>query len=146
CGYNMGDYFGHWLEMGHQTQKHLLPKIFHVNWFRKSESGKFLWPGFGDNSRILKWIFERTEGEGKADKTPIGYVPAKDGLDLTGLNLSPEVLEDLLHVDPSEWIPEVIKMRTYFSQFGDKLPSGIADQQNQLESRLQACQPSSSSS
>lgn len=136
CGYNMGDYFGHWLSIGKQTTANKLPKIFSVNWFRKSPEGKFLWPGFGENIRVLKWIFERTEGVGKAEKSPIGYLPAEGALDLSGLQLPAENARTLFQIDPSAWLKEVQGMRSYLSQFGEKLPQGIIDQLDQLEMRL----------
>lgn len=136
CGYNMGDYFGHWLSIGKKTASEKLPKIFSVNWFRKSPEGKFLWPGFGENARVLKWIFERTEGIGKAEKSPIGYIPASGALDLSGLQLSKENMQILFHIDCAEWLKEVQGMREYLSQFKDRLPQGIIDQLDQLEKRL----------
>ena len=104
CGYHMGDYFQHWLDMGRAIPHP--PKIFHVNWFRKGADGKFLWPGFGDNVRVLKWILERVEGKGQAAETPIGFVPTRDALTLDGLNISPETMEELLRVDPADWQKE----------------------------------------
>jgi phosphoenolpyruvate carboxykinase (GTP) len=136
CGYNMGDYFGHWLSIGNKAASEKLPKIFSVNWFRKSPEGKFLWPGFGENARVLKWIFERTEGTGKAEKSPIGYIPAPGALDLSGLQLSKENERVLFHIDCAEWLKEVQGMREYLSQFKDRLPQGIIDQLDQLEKRL----------
>lgn len=131
CGYNMGDYFGHWLEMGQKIKK--LPKIYTVNWFRKDATGNFVWPGFGDNIRVLKWIFERTEGEGEADTSPIGNVPAKGALDLSGLEVDEEAL---FAIDNNEWKKEVEEMRHYLAQFGARLPQGITDQLDQLEKRV----------
>ncbi len=101
CGYNMADYFQHWLDMGRRIPHP--PKIFHVNWFRKNADGKFLWPGFGENARVLKWILERVEGKGKAVESPIGWVPTRDALTLDGLNISEKTMEELLRVDPSDW-------------------------------------------
>lgn len=136
CGYNMGDYFGHWLEMGKKSKK--LPKIYFVNWFRKSEKGDFLWPGFGDNIRVLKWIFERTEGVDHATKSPIGYLPKKDALDLSGLTLSAEAQAALFSVDRASWLRGVEEMRSYLASFKARLPQGITDQLDQLEQRLRA--------
>jgi len=138
CGYNMADYFGHWLEMGHQTQHHLLPKIFHVNWFRKSDSGKFLWPGFGENIRVLKWICERIDGNGKADETPIGFVPQKGALDLSGISVDEEAMEELLKVDRESYLREAEELESYFFIFGNRLPQGIRDELNALKNRLLA--------
>ena len=100
CGYNMADYFGHWLEMG--TKLKNPPKIFHVNWFRKGANGKFLWPGYGENVRVLKWMLDRIEGRAAATETPIGYVPTPGSLTLDGLNISRDTLEELLRVDPAD--------------------------------------------
>src|SRR5437764_4549339 len=107
CGYNMADYLGHWLSIGKATDADKLPKIFYVNWFRKDSEGKFLWPGFGDNSRVLEWVFQRVNGKGGAAQTPIGFVPTADDLDLDGLDLSAEAVAELLKVDPDEWRAEV---------------------------------------
>jgi len=137
CGYNMGDYFGHWLSMQEHTSTDKLPKIFSVNWFRKSETGDFLWPGFGENMRIIKWIFERTEGKNHSEKTAIGWIPQKEALDLSGLELSQKALEKLLEVDSKQWQLEVKEMETYLSQFGQKLPAGIETQLKELKQRLQ---------
>ncbi len=137
CGYNMGDYFGHWLKIGAQARQNKLPHIFYVNWFRKGPSGEWLWPGFGENSRVLKWIFERSSGEGKATKTPIGYLPSEDALDLTGLQLTKENLRALLQVDVEKWKKEVVELREYFKLFGSHLPPGISEELNALEQRLQ---------
>ncbi|NGX39923.1 MAG: Phosphoenolpyruvate carboxykinase [GTP] [Chlamydiae bacterium] len=134
CGYNMGDYFGHWLEMGHQTEPSKLPKIFHVNWFRKSEEGKFLWPGFGENIRVLKWIFERCSGKGKAKETPIGYVP--EDLDLSGLDLSSDAMQELFEIDAESYLREVEELESYFFIFGKTLPQGIRDELDGLKNRL----------
>ncbi len=134
CGYNMGDYFGHWLEMGAKIPKP--PKVFHVNWFRKDAKGKFLWPGYGENLRVLEWILSRTNGTGKAQKTPIGYVPAKDALDLTGLNLPAGALDELLAVKPEEWTAELDGVKSFFDQFGARLPAELNRQLDALRERL----------
>jgi phosphoenolpyruvate carboxykinase (GTP) len=136
CGYNMGDYFKHWLEMGKKTQPENLPRIYYVNWFRKGSNGEWLWPGFGENSRVLKWIFERASGKNNATKTPIGYVPNEDGIDLTGINISKESLQKLLDVDTFAWKEEVKEARSYLERFGDRLPQGIVHEINSLEDRL----------
>ncbi|HDY69256.1 MAG: phosphoenolpyruvate carboxykinase (GTP) [Candidatus Scalindua sediminis] len=136
CGYNMGDYFNHWLNIGKKADADKLPMIFYVNWFRKNEKGKWLWPGFGENSRVLKWVIERVSGEGKAEKTPIGWVPTKDALDLNGLDISNEDLEELLKVDPEDWKKQIPLIREHFARFGDRLPAGLKDELEALEKRL----------
>ncbi len=135
CGYNMADYFGHWLEMGSRIPHP--PKIFHVNWFRKGEDGKFLWPGFGENVRVLKWMLERIEGKAKAIETPIGFVPAEDALTLEGLPLSKGTIQQLLKVDPADWVEEAEATRKFFEKFGKRLPPEIWRQHEQLAQRLQ---------
>ncbi|MEM7174477.1 MAG: phosphoenolpyruvate carboxykinase (GTP) [Chlamydiota bacterium] len=136
CGYHMGDYFQHWLEMGAQFDALRAPKIFHVNWFQKSAAGDFLWPGFGDNIRVLKWIFEQCSGAKTATKTALGYVPSPGALDLSGLNTSPEKIKTLLAVDSAAWKREVAELKTYFQQFEPRLPQGIKDELKNLEQRL----------
>jgi len=137
CGYNMGDYFQHWMNVGKDRDKDKLPKIYYVNWFQKNEEGEFIWPGFGENSRVLKWIFERTEGNGEAEKTPIGYVPGENGLDLEGLSLSKEKLKELFKIDREAWKEEVEGLKEYFEKFGDHLPSAIKEELTGLEKRLE---------
>ena len=138
-GYNVCDYLQHWLNIGEKTSADKLPKIFYVNWFRKDQNGKWLWPGFGDNSRVLKWIFERTSGEGKAEKTPIGYMPTEDALDLTGLaGVSEDDMKELLKVDKTEWLNEVVSIRDHYAKYGEKLPKELATQLDALEARLNA--------
>lgn len=136
CGYNMGDYFKHWINIQKKTTADKLPKVYFVNWFRKNAAGEFLWPGFGENSRVLKWVFERCTGQGKAISTPIGYMPAKDALDVSGLNIKDENLSELLKVDPSEWLQEVKELRDYFKLFGNQLPEELKTELNNLENRL----------
>lgn len=136
CGYNMADYFGHWLEIGHQTQHHLLPCIFHVNWFRKSKEGKYLWPGFGENIRILKWMFERIDGKDHAKETPIGFVPKKGAIDLSNLSISEETMEELFAIDPQNYLQEMEELESYFYIFGNKLPQGIRDELDAVKNRL----------
>lgn len=136
CGYNMGDYFGHWLKMGRQVEASKLPRIFYVNWFRKGKEGEWLWPGFGENSRVLKWIFERVSGKGEAVKTPIGYLPSQNGIDTSHMKLNSEAMAQLLNVDKEEWKHEVEEMRNYLKIFGDRLPREIHEELDQLESRL----------
>jgi len=138
CGYHMGDYFKHWLDIGEKADPDKLPKIFYVNWFRKNKDGRFLWPGYGENSRALKWVIERVCGEGKAEKTPIGWVPTKDSLYLDGLDISTEDLEELLKVDPEEWKKQIPLIRKHFAKFGDRLPAGLQAEVDALEKRLDA--------
>jgi phosphoenolpyruvate carboxykinase (GTP) len=136
CGYNMADYFAHWLEIGASADPDKLPKIFYVNWFRKDADGHFLWPGYGDNSRVLEWVFERVSGKGDAVETPIGHVPAPGAIDVSGLDLSKEDMDELLRVDTAEWRAEVPLIRTHFAQFGDRLPAELAQAVDTLEQRL----------
>ena len=135
CGYNMGDYFGHWLVMGDRLGSNA-PRIFYVNWFRKGPDGKFIWPGFGENSRVLKWMCERVAGTAGARETPIGLLPGEGDLDLKGLSVSPEDIRELLTVDIAAWKAEVPDIEQHFSQFGDRLPARLADQLKQLAARL----------
>jgi phosphoenolpyruvate carboxykinase (GTP) len=137
CGYHMGDYFQHWLNIGTKTAADKLPKIFYVNWFRKTKDGKWLWPGYGENSRVLKWIFEQASGEGKAVKTPIGYMPTVDAIDRNGLDVSEADMAELLKVDTEEWKKEVESIREHYAKFGSKLPQELAAQLDELEKRLQ---------
>jgi phosphoenolpyruvate carboxykinase (GTP) len=136
CGYNMGDYFAHWLSFAKHTDRAKLPKVYFVNWFRKSDDGKFLWPGYGDNSRVLKWICERVEGTGKAQKTAIGNIPTPDALDLGGMNLPPENLKQLLEVDVAGWKNEIADVATNYKKFGAALPTALNEQLEQLQKRL----------
>jgi len=139
CGYNMADYFAHWLEIG-RREGAKLPKIFYVNWFRKDDDGKFLWPGFGENSRVLAWIFRRCEGKADADETPIGLVPAagQAGIDTTGLELSDQAMAQLLEVDPEAWKQQLPQVHEHYARFGDRLPAEMREQLEQLEQRLDA--------
>ena len=136
CGYHMGDYLKHWLSMEEKTSPDKLPKIFYVNWFRKDKDGNWLWPGFGENSRVLKWIFERVSGKGKAVETPIGYMPTPDAIDTEGLDISEEAMKELLTVNKEEWLEEVASIREYYKIYGDKLPEELEKQLNALEERL----------
>jgi len=136
-GYNVCDYLQHWLEVGEKSSEDKLPKIFYVNWFRKDDEGRWLWPGFGENSRVLKWIFERVSGKGKAVKTPIGYMPTVDAIDVTGLEgVSQEDMEELLKVDREEWLKEVESIREHYAKFEGKLPEEMYKQLDALEYRL----------
>ena len=136
CGYHMGDYFAHWLKLGAQADATKLPRIFYVNWFRKGADGKFLWPGYGENSRVLKWVVERVRGTGKAVETPIGLLPAAGALDLEGLSVPDSAMQELLRVDVEGWSNEVPLMRAHFDKFGARLPQGLRDELSALESRL----------
>jgi phosphoenolpyruvate carboxykinase (GTP) len=135
CGYNMADYFGHWLEMGKKIPHP--PKIFHVNWFRKGAEGKFLWPGYGENVRVLKWILERVEGHGAAQETPIGFVPAKNGLTLDNLKISDDALAELLRVTPQDWESELADTNEFFAKFGARLPAELRQEHQKLSRRFQ---------
>ena len=136
CGYNMADYFNHWLSIGKSTDSSNLPKIFFVNWFRRDEDGRFLWPGFGENSRVLKWVFERVNGSADAVETPIGLLPKESDLDTTGLEVSPDDLHELLSVDTEGWKAAVPQIREHFAQFGDRLPAQLGLALDELDSKL----------
>jgi phosphoenolpyruvate carboxykinase (GTP) len=136
CGYHMGDYFGHWIQIGKMTDSSKLPKIYFVNWFRKDEKGKFMWPGYGDNMRVLKWIFERVEGKAKAIDTPIGRLPAEGEIDLKGLDVTPDNEKKLFSVNNEEWLGEINEMREYYKIFGTHLPKELAAELDMIEERL----------
>jgi phosphoenolpyruvate carboxykinase (GTP) len=136
CGYNMADYFGHWLKMGAVADASKLPKIFYVNWFRKGEDGRWLWPGYGENSRVLEWVFERCAGRGDAEETPIGFVPKKSAINVEGLNVTDADLNELLTVNLDEWRTEVGSIREHFATLGDRLPATLHAQVDALEARL----------
>ena len=131
----MGDYWSHWLKIGQQGGDHM-PRIYYVNWFRKDEAGRWLWPGYGENSRILKWIFERTEGKADAIETPIGNLPTPNGLDLGGLDVSESDLKELLQIDIDGWLAEIPSIKEHYSKFGDRLPQELKNELTQLEHRL----------
>jgi phosphoenolpyruvate carboxykinase (GTP) len=135
CGYNMGDYFAHWLGIGDKLGSKA-PRIYYANWFRKNPDGKWLWPGFGENSRVLKWMCDRVDGKVGARETPIGLVPEEDGLDLTGLDIPKEDLAELLRVDPEAWRGELPDIEKHFASFGSHLPSRLQKQLEQLRKRL----------
>jgi phosphoenolpyruvate carboxykinase (GTP) len=137
CGYNMGDYFSHWLSIGTKTDPEKLPKIFFVNWFRKDANGKFLWPGFGDNSRVLAWISGRLEGEAAARETPIGLLPPLEGgIDVSGLAVTADQMEQLLTVDTEVWREEASLVGPHYEKFGDHLPKELWAQLEALQERL----------
>jgi phosphoenolpyruvate carboxykinase (GTP) len=138
CGYNMGDYFNHWLKLGAAADPAKLPRIYFVNWFRKDQRGKFVWPGYGENSRVLTWCVERLDGKAAAQDTPIGRVPTADSLDLSGLDLSAEQLGLLLSIDPEIWLQEAALIPPAYEKFGDRLPQALWDQHRALVQRLEA--------
>jgi len=134
CGYNFGDYWAHWI--GFSKRSAQLPKVFHVNWFRKDADGRFLWPGYGDNMRVLKWIVERCAGRAGAQRTPIGNVPNVDELETTGIDLKRSTLEALLAIDPEIWSREVDDIAGYFASFGGRLPDSLMKQVVRIKSEL----------
>ena len=136
CGYNMADYFAHWLTFSERFDESKLPKIFYVNWFRKGDDGRWLWPGYGENSRVLEWVFERTAGRGDAVETPIGFVPTPTALNVEGLNVTQADMAELLTVHNDEWRDEVPRIREHFATFGDDLPSSLNDEVDRLEAKL----------
>ena len=136
CGYNMADYFGHWLKIGAATKSENLPKIFFVNWFRRDEDGRFLWPGFGENSRVLKWIFDRIDGKASAEKTAIGYLPTPGDIDTKGLDIDTGDLETILSVDTDGWKQAIPQIRDHFAQFGPKMPSTLVKKLDELDKSL----------
>jgi phosphoenolpyruvate carboxykinase (GTP) len=136
CGYHMGDYFQHWLSIGKKTTPEKLPAIFYVNWFRKTADGKWLWPGYGENSRVLKWVVERVAGKVTARETPIGYVPTEGDLDLTGMDIAPETVKQVLQVDREEWRQELPGIAQHLAIFGDKLPPELQVEYKNLKKRL----------
>jgi len=138
CGYNMADYWPHWVRGIGSRAGAKLPHIYYVNWFRKNPDGEFLWPGFGENGRVLKWIFERCEGTAKAVETAIGNLPTADALDLEGLELDKEDLAELLRVDVEGWLHEIPAIRDYYEKFGARMPRELVEQLDALEQRLRA--------
>jgi phosphoenolpyruvate carboxykinase (GTP) len=138
CGYHMGDYFAHWLRIGSAADPQKLPRLYYVNWFRQNDKGEFLWPGYGENSRVLKWVFERVTARGAAMETPIGNLPAPGALDTTGLGLGGGALDILLKVDVEGWLAELPLIRKHYESFGDRLPAGLAKELAELEKRLSA--------
>lgn len=136
CGYNMGDYFAHWLKVGVEQKGAKLPRIYYVNWFRKNEKGEWLWPGFGENSRVLKWIFERIAGRANGMMTPIGIMPTPSDLDCSGLKISEDALKQLLSVDREAWLQETNELSSYFKLFGDRFPEELKEELAHLKKRL----------
>ena len=135
CGYNFGDYFQHWLNIG-KSDGAKLPKLFYVNWFRKDDEGRFIWPGFGENSRVLKWVLGRVAGTTEAVETPIGMVPKTGDLDVTGLDLTTDALNALLSVDANEWRNELALIEEHYALIGDRLPDEMRLQLERLTDRL----------
>lgn len=135
-GYNAGDYFNHWITVGKENDAAKLPKIYYVNWFRRDDEGGFLWPGFGENSRVLKWVIERIDGQAAAVETPIGHVPAPGSLDIDGLDVTPEAVEQALRVDVQEWQAEIPQITEWFEKFGDQLPAVLWTELDGLKARL----------
>jgi phosphoenolpyruvate carboxykinase (GTP) len=136
CGYNMADYWGHWLEVGKRLSRP--PKVFRINWFRRDAEGRFLWPGFGENLRVLEWIVERCRDNGKAEETPIGHRPADGAIPTGGLGITPAAMRELLHVDREAWQTNHRSQAEFFQKFGDRLPRGIRAEWEGLGSRLRA--------
>jgi phosphoenolpyruvate carboxykinase (GTP) len=136
CGYNMADYFGHWLKLGRESDSAKLPKVFLVNWFRKDDEGRFLWPGYGENSRVLEWVFRRCNGEGETVETPLGRLPAKGELNTEGLTLAKGAIDELLSVDPDALRDQLPQVEQFLARFGDRLPREIRAQLEALEARL----------
>jgi phosphoenolpyruvate carboxykinase (GTP) len=136
CGYHMGDYFEHWLRIGASADPDALPRLYYVNWFRKDADGRFLWPGYGENSRVLAWIAERCGGRAAAVDTPIGRLPAPGALPIDGLAVAPAALDEILGVDRDAWRAEVPRIEEHYATFGDRLPSALRDELRALEKRL----------
>ena len=136
CGYNFGDYFAHWLSFQGKSDK--LPKIFHCNWFRRDQDGKFMWPGFGENMRVLAWIVGRCQGKLDARETPIGFLPNVEDIDINGIDVSPETMQALLSVDPAKWEEETLAIGEYFEEFGDRMPEAILAELAKISSALQS--------
>jgi phosphoenolpyruvate carboxykinase (GTP) len=134
CGYHFADYWSHWLGFGARSDR--LPRVYHVNWFRKDSEGRFLWPGYGDNMRVLKWIIDRCEGNADAARTPIGNVPAADSLDLAGLELRRQTLDALLAIDPDTWLREMDDIGDYFAEFGPRIPAQLLRQIERIKGEL----------
>jgi phosphoenolpyruvate carboxykinase (GTP) len=134
CGYNFGDYWQHWLSF--ETKAKKLPRVFHVNWFRQDKNGKFMWPGYGENLRVLQWIAERCQGNAAAVETPIGFLPRPEDLDVAGLGLDSTTLQTLLSIDASTWRQEIESIGKYLDDFKDRVPVQLRDQQRAVAERL----------
>lgn len=144
CGYHMGDYWSHWLRMGERGGAKM-PRIFYVNWFRKDDTGRWLWPGYGENSRVLKWVFERCGGKADAVETPIGNLPTRESLDLASMDISDADLSDLLKVDIQGWLDEMPSIKEHYAKFGDKMPLALKAELEGLEERLNTAKASNPS-
>jgi phosphoenolpyruvate carboxykinase (GTP) len=136
-GYHVGDYFKHWLNIGKRTEENKLPKIFYVNWFRRGEDGRFLWPGYGENSRVLKWVLEQVEGANNSVESPIGYLPAKGAIDVSGLEINPEDIAEALRIDPNEWRAEIPLIEEWFEKIGSKLPDELRKELATLKNNIE---------
>jgi phosphoenolpyruvate carboxykinase (GTP) len=136
CGYNMADYFGHWLRIGRQADPGKLPRVFYVNWFRKSAEGKFLWPGYGENSRVLEWVFARCAGHAEAVETPIGLLPRPGSIPIEGLDLPNGAMDELLRVDTDGWRQDLPSIRAHFERLGERMPPELLEELDRLEKRL----------
>jgi len=137
CGYNMADYWSHWLEMGAKLRSSgTAPRIFQVNWFRKDDEGGFLWPGFAENSRVLAWILDRVDGRAAGADTPLGWKPVADGIDTEGLGLTASQWDQLFEVDPDAWLDELVSTEEFFAGFGDRLPEALTTQLADIRRRL----------
>ncbi|MDR3243397.1 MAG: phosphoenolpyruvate carboxykinase (GTP), partial [Elusimicrobiota bacterium] len=134
CGYNMGDYFQHWIDMGKKLKNP--PKIFMVNWFRKDKKGNFMWPGFRDNSRVIKWMIDRIENSKPATETEIGLFPQKNDIDLSGLNIDKSIIDKLLSVNKEEWKKEIASIEEFYAKFGDKIPKELTDLLKELKEKI----------
>ena len=134
CGYNFGDYWAHWLSFGPKSDK--LPRVFHVNWFRKDRNGHFMWPGFGDNMRVLEWILNRCAGDGAAVKTPIGYVPDTSSVNIDGIDVDPGTMQDLLSIDAQVWRAEIDEVESYFESFGERVPDAMHNLARRIKAAL----------
>ena len=136
-GYHVGDYFKHWLNIGKRTEENKLPKIFYVNWFRRGDDGRFLWPGYGENSRVLKWVLEQVEGANNSVESPIGYLPAKGAIDVSGLEINPEDIAEALRIDPNEWRAEIPLIEEWFEKIGSKLPDELRKELATLKNNIE---------
>ena len=134
CGYNFADYWSHWLSFEGRAKQ--LPKVYHVNWFRQDRDGKFLWPGFGDNLRVLSWIIDRCEGRAQAKETPIGFLPRPEDIDLKGINLSDDALQQLMNIDQSAWHAEIEDIGKYLESYGTRVPQQLKDKHRQVQRAL----------
>lgn len=134
CGYNFADYWSHWLSFAERTDN--LPKIFHVNWFRQNDDGDFLWPGFGENLRVLQWMIQRCKGDADAVETAIGYLPSEQGIDVADLNIDPDVWQSLISINDDQWRQEMSDFGDYLDSFGDRLPERLREQHKAVSAAL----------